>query len=178
MIMTRVRTGPALSTERLELRPLSLSDSRRIAALAGDYEVARMTVLPHPFTHAMAQDLVTRASRANLDDEAWFAVELADDGPIGLLSFSPDGDLAPEVSFWIGRPYWGRGYMTEALSAAMRWAKGEWGRRCITARHFVGNPAATRVLGRCGFLHTGRAEMRPCPARGEAVLSRWMVWLA
>jgi RimJ/RimL family protein N-acetyltransferase len=178
MIMTTTRPGPAISTERLTLRPLGWRDAPRIAELAGDYDVARMTTLPHPLTAAGVEDLYRCSSRANLDDEAWFAIDVRRQGLVGMLSFSPDGDLAPEVSFWIGRPYWGCGLMTEALGAAMRWTKIEWARRCVTARHFVGNPAAARVLERCGFLHTGRAEMRACPARAEMVLSRWMVWLA
>jgi RimJ/RimL family protein N-acetyltransferase len=64
------------------------------------------------------------------------------------------------------------------LLAAMDWARIDWGRRCIVACHFVDNPASGVVLGRAGFLYTGRVEPRPCRARGEAVPSRWMVWLA
>ena len=66
----------------------------------------------------------------------------------------------------------------EALAASLRWVAGAWGRRCVTARHFVDNPASAAVLQRAGFLYTGRTEWRHCVSRCEAVLNRWMVWLA
>ena len=45
-------------------------------------------------------------------------------------------------------------------------------------RHFIDNPASAAVLIRAGFLYTGVVEPLPCKARGEAVASRWMIWLA
>jgi RimJ/RimL family protein N-acetyltransferase len=64
------------------------------------------------------------------------------------------------------------------LKGATAWAKTEWGQRCVLACHFVDNPASGRVLGKAGFLHTGRVEPRPCRARSHDVESRWMVWMA
>jgi RimJ/RimL family protein N-acetyltransferase len=177
MIMTP-RIGPAFSTERLDLRPIVPGDADRIVALANDRAVARMTSFTHPFGHFGAEALIRRAARANLDDEVWFAVDLPGEGLIGTLSFKPDGALAPEAGYWLGRPYWGRGFMTEVLTGALRWVKADWRRRCLSARHFVDNPASARVLERAGFLYTGRVELRHCPARDEQVLNRWMVWLA
>jgi len=177
--MIETATRPELTTARLLLRPLELADAPRLAQLGDDFEVARMlTSCPHPYTLADAEALVRQGRDADPADEVMFAIELPGEGPIGTIGFDPDGVLAHDVGYWIGRPYWGRGYVSEALAASLAWVAGEWGRRCVTARHFVDNPASAAVLLRAGFLYTGRTEWRPCVSRGEAVLNRWMVWLA
>jgi RimJ/RimL family protein N-acetyltransferase len=177
MIETAMR--PELATARIRLRPLAMADAPRLAELGDDFEVARMlTSCPHPYTLADAEALVRQGRDADPADEVMFAIELPGEGPIGTIGFDPDGVLAHEVGYWIGRPYWGRGYVREALAASLRWVADAWGRRCVTARHFADNPASAAVLLRAGFLYTGRTEWRHCVSRGEAVLNRWMVWLA
>ena len=177
--MAEILTRPTIETARLTLRPLRPADAPRLAALASDFDVSRMTTsMPHPYRLADAEALVERALAADPSKEAAFAIDLRGEDAVGVIGFDPDGVLAREAGYWIGRPYWGRGLMTEALGVALAWARDEWGRRCVTARHFVDNPASAAVLLRAGFLDTGRTEPRHCVARGEPVLSRWMVWLA
>ena len=171
--------GARLVTERLILRPLAASDAPRLQRLGDDFEVARMlTSCPHPYRLADAEELVRRGREADPEREAMFAIELPGEGAIGTIGFDPDEVLADEVGYWIGRPYWGRGLVSEALAAGLAWVRNQWGRRCITARHFVDNAASARVLAKAGFLYTGRTEPRFRLARGEAVVNRWMVWLA
>ena len=79
----------------------------------------------------------------------------------------------------LGRPFWNRGYATEAARAALKWAKRDWGRKVVVAGHFADNPASGQVLVKSGFLYTGDVEMRACTARGGALTpTRLMVWLA
>jgi RimJ/RimL family protein N-acetyltransferase len=177
MLETAMR--PQLATARLVLRPLAMSDAPGLARLGDDFEVARMlTSCPHPYSLADAQALVRRGLEADPAVEALFAIELPGEGAIGTIGFDPDGVLAREVGYWIGRPYWGRGYVSEALAAGLAWTRDHWNQRCITAWHFADNPASAAVLIRAGFLYTGRTEWRHCVARGEPALCRWMVWLA
>jgi RimJ/RimL family protein N-acetyltransferase len=177
--MLETARGPQLATARLVLRPLAMPDAPQLARLGDDFEVARMlSNCPHPYSLADAEDLVRRGQGADPREEVMFAIELPGEGAIGAIGFDPDGVLAREVGYWIGRPYWGRGYVSEALAAGLAWTRDHWGRRCITARHFVDNPASAAVLIRAGFLYTGRTEWRHCVSRGEAVLCRWMVWMA
>ncbi|HUZ14375.1 MAG TPA: GNAT family N-acetyltransferase [Caulobacteraceae bacterium] len=172
-------TRPIIATARLVLRPPVAEDAPRLAELANDFEVAGMTTtIPHPYTLADAEAFIGRARSAEPAKEALFAIELSGEGVIGTLGLDPDGTLAHEVGYWIGRSYWGRGYVTEALIAGLGWARADWGRRCVTARHFIDNPASAAVLAKAGFLYTGRQETRFCVARAQPVLSRWMVWLA
>jgi RimJ/RimL family protein N-acetyltransferase len=177
--MIEMVTRPELTTARLLLRPLTMADAPRLAELGDDFEVAKMlTACPHPFTLADAEALVRLGWVSDPADEVMFAIELPGEGPIGTIGFDPDGVLAHDVGYWIGRPYWGRGYASEALAVSLRWVADAWGRRCVTARHFIDNPASAAVLNRAGFLYTGRTEWRHCLSRGEPVLNRWMVWLA
>jgi RimJ/RimL family protein N-acetyltransferase len=83
-----------------------------------------------------------------------------------------------EIGYWLGRPFWGRGYMTEAVDAALLWAGDGWGRRYLLAGHFADNPASGQVLVKAGFLYTGDVVPRFSMARGEEAPTRMMVWLA
>lgn len=178
-MIEQTATRPIIETERLRLRPPSPADAPRLAALANDFEVVKWTGgMPFPYTLADAEAFVRRAEGAHPDREALFAIEQPGEGPIGTLAFYATGELGPEVGYWLGRPYWGGGLATEALVAAMAWARADWGQRCVLACHQLGNDASGAVLGKAGFLYTGRVEARPCKARGAPAPVRWMAWLA
>ena len=95
-----------------------------------------------------------------------------------MLGLFAGADPWPEMGYWIGRPFWGRGLATEASRAALGWARRSWGKRAILAGHFVDNPASGRVLENAGFLYTGETRRQFSLARGEAVDTRMMLWLA
>ncbi|MDO1559147.1 GNAT family N-acetyltransferase [Brevundimonas sp. 2R-24] len=167
-------------TRRLRLRPLLPQDAPVMAAFLADAGVARMTCsVPHPFTLADADAFIAAAAAGDPRRQARFAIEHEDHGLVGGVGFThPDGDAAPEVGYWIGRPFWGRGFATEALEGALAWARRRWGRRAVMAGHFADNPASGRVLEKAGFLYTGERHRLLSRARGEAAEARMMVWLA
>ena len=68
--------------------------------------------------------------------------------------------------------------MTEAVRAALGWARGGWRRRYLLAGHYADNPASGHVLVKAGFLYTGEVIPRFSLARGESAPTRMMVWLA
>ena len=178
--MSVIERSPRIETRRLALRAPTMSDAGRIAALANDLGVARMTTrLPHPYLRGDADAFLARMAALDYAREAVFAIELEQEGPIGVVGLHPSGSFAPEIGYWLGRPYWGRGFATEAARAALVWAHKGWGRRHVHARHFSDNPASAEVLCKVGFLYTGEVRLLPSRARGgEAVPSRMMVWLA
>jgi len=168
----------ALTTARLSLREPRHEDARRLAAFAGDFDVARMTTnIPHPYGQADAEAYLGRVAARDRATQAVFALDLADEGLIGIVGFHPKG-VGVEVGYWLGRPYWGRGYATEAARAALGWAGEDWGRRCVVSGHFADNPASGRVLEKAGFLYTGVIEPRRSVARGADAATRLMLWLA
>ena len=177
--MVELEIRPVLETARLKLRPPARADVRRIAAFAGDIDVARMTArMPHPYSCADAHAWLDRVETYDPEKERVFAVEAKDeDGLVGVLGFHPTPQ-GVEIGYWYGKPYWGRGFATEAAEAALVWARDEWKRRYVFARHFADNPASGAVLCKAGFLYTGERLVQESVARGAPAEARTMVWLA
>ena len=107
----------ALRTARLVLRAPAHRDVAAMAALAGDRRVAENTArIPHPYTTADAVGLLNSITQNG--GETVFAIVL-DGALIGMcgLDRRPDG---VELGYWLGVPFWGRGYATEAARAVNR----------------------------------------------------------
>ena len=176
--MCAIEVTPVVSTERLILRGPVSTDAPAIAALAGDLNVAGMTgQIPHPYGLADAEAWIASAQPTEWDREARWVIEHANFGVVGGLGLA--AGERPEIGYWIGRPYWSRGYATEAVRGALKWVKRDWRRSVVVAGHFADNPASGQVLCKAGFLYTGDVEHRPSLARRrDDVPTRIMVWLA
>jgi RimJ/RimL family protein N-acetyltransferase len=176
-MMCAIEVTPTLATERLLLRGAVRQDAEPLAKLANDYSVAAMTSsMPHPYTPEHAEAFVGRPR--DWAREPSFVIEHRNFGVVGGLGFRPGASGRPELGYWLGREFWNRGYATEAVRAALDWARREWRRRVVVAGHFVDNPASGQVLCKAGFLYTGDVEPRWSQARNRPVHSRMMVWLA
>lgn len=150
-----------LKTQRLCLRPFNLQDAPRVRDLAGDYEVARTTLnIPHPYKSDMAVAWISmheswRENRKQLV----YAISLDSCGSvigaIGLSAFEEDsaglGYWTAELGYWIGKPYWGNGYCTEATQALFAYAQSELDLCTIIARHIEGNDASGQVMLNAGM---------------------------
>ena len=145
------RTG-ALKTARLVLRAPSHNDVAAMVALAGDRRVAENTArIPHPYTAADAAALL--ASINQTGGETVFAITL-DGALIGMCGLDRRQD-GVELGYWLGVPFWGRGYATEAARALIDYAFAELGHEVLSSGARVSNPASRRVLEKCGFQWTG-----------------------
>lgn len=177
--MCVIEPSPVVETRRLALRAPGAQDISRLAALANDPAIARMTLrMPHPYRIEDAEDFVLKVAAQHPARARTFLIEHEDHGPVGVIGLFEDADPAPEVGYWIARPFWGRGYATEALEGAVAWASRAWGRRALMAGHFVDNPASGRVLEKAGFLYTGEVRSGFSRARDSEAHTRRMVWLA
>src|ERR1700757_2206306 len=110
-----------LTTERLVLRPYSLSDVEPLVRLAGAREVAATTLrIPHPYTEQDARNFIA-TYQASAGDEARFAITLRTDGQFcGGAGLRLDAaHHHAELGYWLGVPFWGQGYATEAAPAAL-----------------------------------------------------------
>ena len=75
-------------------------------------------------------------------------------GAIGLTIVS--NDQRAELGYWIGKPYWGNGYCTEAAQLVLRHGFEDLGLNRIEALHMSRNPVSGRVLEKIGMQHEGR----------------------
>jgi [ribosomal protein S5]-alanine N-acetyltransferase len=157
---------PQLVTARLLLRPFRLTDAEDVCRLAGDREVASTTLsIPHPYDLNMAETWIAAVGEGSTRSrELVFALQRTDDqalvGAIGLVLQSDHARA--ELGYWIGKPYWGQGYATEAGRAVVRYGFGTLGLNRISGHHFVRNPASGRVMAKLGMVHEGRLRQYVC----------------
>ena len=116
-----MRSAPPLLTERLLLRSLTLEDATDVQRLAGDRDIAAtLPNMPHPYEDGMAEKWIRSCYEKFEKDEALhFAITLSiDKNLIGGIGLRLDQENENgEIGYWIGKPYWNRGYCTEAAKS-------------------------------------------------------------
>lgn len=152
---------PTLTTARLILRPFSLDDASAVQRLAGEWDIARYTLtIPHPYEDGMAEQFIESLQPAfDRGDLLALAVTTMVDGLIGSIGLNLSRVQVhehAELGYWIGKPYWGRGYASEASAAVLAYAFTELRLHRIYAEHFPRNRASGRVLQKIGMTHEGR----------------------
>lgn len=149
-----------LETERLILRPVEESDAPALLPFVSDGDVAyNLTRVPHPYP---AEQLVPfiRTCMAAMERRRQFdmVVTLKDTGrPIGMCSLD-DVDwqhMRAEMGYYLGAPYWGQGYMTEAAKRLLEFGFWELGLERVYAYCFVRNTASAHVLEKIGMAREG-----------------------
>lgn len=155
-----------IRTQRLLLRTPAPADAARLSTLAGDYDIACMTgTIPHPYSEQAAAEWLAGALAG---DEGVVLVIEREGALIGCTGYRAyDADHA-ELGYWIGKPYWGHGFATEAVRAVIAHAFDTDSFIYLKAGHFVDNPASARILDKVGFVVQGN-EMRDCVARNEVL---------
>ena len=61
----------------------------------------------------------------------------------------------PTVGYWVGKPYWNKGFCTEALALLIEHIRSTTDIKSLISGHFIDNPASGRVMEKCGFVATG-----------------------
>lgn len=150
---------PRITTPHLVLRPLTMADAPDVQRLAGDRAIASTTAsIPLPYEDGVAEQwIATHRRRFEEDAGLDLAVTRGADGLlVGAIGLRVERahDRA-ELGYWIGKPYWGRGYATEAARALVHYGFDSLRLHRIYARHLTRNPASGRVLRKIGMTHEG-----------------------
>ena len=162
---------PVLETKRLALRAARLEDAKAVAALANDRRIAENTArIPYPYKLADAEQFIAGASKKG---EAAYLVTLRDGTIVGACGLMFREDDAPEIGYWLGVPYWNKGYATEALHALIDYAFTDLTHDAVQAGARVTNPASRRVLEKCGFQWTGVGLYRINSIKSSAPIDRF-----
>jgi RimJ/RimL family protein N-acetyltransferase len=150
---------PMLQTPRLILRPLNLTDAPDVQEFVGAWEVARYTLsIPHPYPEGAAATWIAghQAAYDTGHETTWAITARAGERLLGVISLRVVGEHRHgEIGYWIGVPFWNRGYMTEAAGAVLDHGFGALGLHRIYATHFGGNPASGRVMQKVGMRYEG-----------------------
>jgi ribosomal-protein-alanine N-acetyltransferase len=155
-----VSAQPTLMTDRLVLRPFAPADASAVQELAGERDIAYNTALiPHPYPEGAAEAWIeTHAEAYEAGRQVVFAITLRDTGElVGSvgLTLVPEHRHA-EMGYWIGKPFWGRGYATEAAQRVVRFGFVELDLHRVQAHCFARNGASRRVLEKAGLRYEGR----------------------
>lgn len=162
-----------LETKRLWLRWPRASDAPAICRLAGDPEVALKTArVPHPYENHHAEKFILTARAENASGD-WLCLAMTlkrqPSGAIGMIGLH--GSTPPGVAtlgYWLGRPFWGQGLMSEAAGAFVDLVFGLTALESIFSSALPSNSASLRVLEKLGFERTGSGVLY-APARGGDV---------
>jgi RimJ/RimL family protein N-acetyltransferase len=162
---------PVLETKRLAMRAPRLEDAKRVAALANDRRIAENVArIPHPYQVPDAESFISGANKVG--GEAVFLITLRDETVIGACGIMLQ-ERTPELGYWLGLPYWGKGYATEALHAVIDYAFTDLAHDELQAGARVTNPASRRVLEKCGFQWTGVGLTRIRAIKSSAPIDRF-----
>ena len=156
-----------IHTQRLCLRPWSNADAPALFELASDPRIGMLCGWK-PFE---CIDDAHEALSTVLAAPDSYAVTLASTGElVGSIALridtgSPEASVA-DIGYWIGAPYWGKGYATEAGDAIIGRAR-ELGVKTIVLKYFDGNSASRRVSEKLGFAWRSREEGVEYPLIGK-----------
>ena len=149
-----------IETERLILRPFVLSDDEAMFRnWAGDSEVTRYLTWPtHDNVEVTRRVLAFWVEETKKPEFYQWAVELRELGePIGSLSavrFNEKYAWA-ELGYCIGKAWWGRGLMAEAVRAVIEYLIREVGFQQVLAVHDRNNPNSGKVMRKAGMKRQG-----------------------
>ena len=160
-----------VETERLRLRAPEMSDEARVTEFIGEWDVVKMlATVPYPYALKDARTwLAPQKERRAAGDAFNYAIELkTKPGLIGVIGLTGvrmiEGGNVAELGYWLAKPCWGKGIMTEAGRALVRYAFEELKFAGLKSGHFKENFRSGQVLAKLGFRYAGEG-LKPCLAR-------------
>ncbi len=145
---------------RVSLRRFTVRDAPMVQTLAGNAAVADTTLnIPHPYPPDAAERWIAgHAVEFAANTGAVFAVVEETGGAlVGSISVGVDGEHDHgEVGYWIGQPFWGRGYASAALRLMVKHCFATMELHRVYAHHMARNPASGRVMQKAGFRLEGQ----------------------
>lgn len=150
---------PDLQTPRLLLRKLTMGDAADIYAYSKDPQVARYVLWsPHASISESRAYLRYTLRQYRNGEPAPYGITLRQTGRvIGTIGFAFVNyeHSAAEIGYSLARDEWNHGYMSEALSAMIRYGFEHYRLYRIEAMHDVRNAASGRVMEKCGMRYEG-----------------------
>ncbi|KHE71871.1 GNAT family N-acetyltransferase [Halobacillus sp. BBL2006] len=145
-------------TDRLYLEPYERSYAAEVAKLAGVWDVAATTFVPHPYTVDDANEWIG-LHKDWIEKGSAYPLAMIDKQSkrlIGTMTLRVDDKHSKgELAYWVGKPYWSKGYATEAAKRLVKFGFEELNLNRIWAAAMTGNPASSKVMQKAGLSYEG-----------------------
>ncbi|MGN0537723.1 MAG: GNAT family N-acetyltransferase [Acutalibacteraceae bacterium] len=158
-------------TERLILRPWKDTDADSLYEYAKDPAVGPIAGWPIHTSVTYSLEIIKNV----LSAEETYAVCLKKDnkaiGSIGLIPHMQSHisvvENEIEVGYWIGVPFWGNGYIPEAIRTMQRHAFIDLGYSAMWCGYYDGNEKSKRCQEKCGFVYHHTEKEKLCALMGD-----------
>lgn len=160
-----------LHTERLTLRPWCEADANSLFEYAKDPEVGPIAGWP---AHKSVEESLDVIKNVFTGKECYAICEKENNVAIGAIELKLNGhtdmterDDECELGYWLGKKFWGRGYMPEAAKELLRRGFVELGMTTIWCGYYDGNEKSKRVQEKVGFVYHHTCDEVPVPLLDE-----------
>ena len=160
-----------LETERLVLRPWKETDAESLYEYAKDSDIGPIAGWP---PHQNIEESLHIIKTVFTGPECYAICEKNTDKAIGAIELKLKGhtDMTDqedecELGYWLGKPFWGRGYMPEAATELLRHGFETLGMTTIWCGYYDGNYKSKRVQEKVGFLYHHTCQEVPVPLMNE-----------
>jgi RimJ/RimL family protein N-acetyltransferase len=149
-----------LELTRCTIRPWASTDAESLHRHANNRHVSMQLRDRFPFPYELQHARAFLAWIAQQPSPTVWAIEVNQEaaGGIGLELHSDVERVSAEIGYWLGESLWGRGIVTEALTAVTKAAFERYELTRIYAVPFADHEASVRVLEKAGYLREGRMK--------------------
>lgn len=160
-----------LETERLILRRWKDSDAENLYLYARDPDIGPIAGWPPHQNIGESRDIIKNVLSGK---EAYAICLKSDNKAIGAIELKLKGrtdmterDDECELGYWLGKPFWGKGIMPEAVREMLRHAFKDIGMTRVWVGYYEGNTKSRRVQEKCGFRYQWKSEDVDVPLMQE-----------
>lgn len=160
-----------LKTKRLILRKWEISDAESLFEYAKNPDVGPIAGWP---PHKNVDESKFVIENVLNGAECYAICEKENGIAIGAVELKLNGhtdmtdrDDECELGYWLGKPFWGRGYMPEAAEELIRHGFEELGMKKIWCGYYDGNLKSKRVQEKLGFVYHSTCNELPVPLLNE-----------
>lgn len=160
-----------LETDRLILRHWTETDAERLYEYAKDPAVGPVAGWPPHKSISESLDVIRNVLNG---PECYAICEKNSNQAIGSIELKlkgrtdmTDKDDECELGYWLGKPFWGRGYMPEAAMELLRYGFETLGMTTIWCGYYDGNINSKRVQEKLGFEYHHTCQEVEVPLMNE-----------
>lgn len=160
-----------LKTDRLILRPWEETDAQSLYEYAKDPDIGPIAGWP---PHKSVEESLVIIKKVFNSKECYAICEKENNVAIGAVELKLNGhtDMTEkedecELGYWLGKPFWGRGYVPEAARELIRYAFEKLGMTVIWCGYYEGNEKSKRVQEKLGFIYHHTCDHVPVPLLNE-----------